>query len=125
RGDLAVSVAGDLEVRDMVAAVGGGEVVLAPALHELDGAAAELLACPGREHHVGVEEDLRTKSPSHVGADAADLLFRHAEDERGDQQPHHVRRLAGHPDRVLATAGVEEPETSAKKPMPTTAATMI
>ena len=60
-GDLAVLLAGDLEVRDVVAAVDRALVVLAPALDPLDRPSADGLAGEHRQGHVGVAEDLRSR----------------------------------------------------------------
>ena len=112
-GDLAVLLAGDLEVRDVVAAVDRALVVLAAALDPLHRSPADGLAGEHREGHVGVAEDLRAEGATDVGADAADLVLRDAGHEGGEQQPLDVRGLAGHPDGVLVGARVVPADVAA------------
>ena len=101
RRDRAVALRADLEVGDVVAAVRRGHVVLAPRLDPLD-RPADLCGERGHEHVLVVEVDLRPEAAADVRRDAAHLRLGDAEDERGHQQAHDVRRLRGHPDRVLA-----------------------
>ena len=98
--------AGDLDVRDVVAAVDRALVVLAAALDPLHRPAADRLAREHHERHVGVAEDLGAEGAAHVRADAPDLVLRDPGHERRQQQPLDVRRLARHPDRVLVGARV-------------------
>ncbi len=106
-------VRGDLEVRDVVAAVDRGLVVLPARLDPLDRSPADRLAGEHDQGHVGVAEDLRAEGAPDIGADAADLLLRDAGDERGQEQALDVRRLARHPDGVLVGARVVAPDVAA------------
>ena len=105
-GDVARLRRGDLDVRDVVAAVDRAAVALAPALDPLHRPPADELAGEQHERHVGVAEDLRAEGAADVRADAAHLVLRDPGHERRQQQPLDVRRLARHPDRVLVGARV-------------------
>ena len=97
----------------MVAPVDRALVVLAAGLDPLDRPATERLAGEQHQRVVGVAEDLGAERAADIGADAADLVLRHAHHERGQQKPLDVRRLAGHPDRVLVGAGVVPADVAA------------
>ena len=99
-------VPGDLEIGDVIATVDRALVILASTLGPLDRPAADRLAGEHAQRHVGIAEDLGAERAPDIGADAADLVLRDAGHERGQQQALDVRRLAGHPDRVLVGAGV-------------------
>ena len=81
-------------------------VALASRLDPFDGPPTDQLACEHDQRHVRVAEDLGAEGAADVRADAPDLVLRDAGHERGQQQPLDVRRLAGHPDRVLVGARV-------------------
>ena len=111
--DLTLAGARDLEMGDVVAAMDRALVVLAPAFDPLDRPATERLAGEQDECVIGVAEDLRAEGATDIGADAADLVLGHAHDERRQQQPLDVRRLARHPDRVLVGARVVPADVAA------------
>ena len=56
---------------------------------------------------------MEPKAPPTSGLMHAHLVLRDAHHERGDQQPLDVRRLAGHPDRVLVGARVVPADVAA------------
>ena len=101
RGDRAVVLRAHLEIRDVIPAVGRRAVVLRAALHPLH-RPSELLGERPDEHVLRIEEDLRAESATDLRRDAAHLRLGNAEDEGGHEEPHDVRSLRRHPDRVLA-----------------------
>jgi len=104
-GDRAVAPGGDLHVLDVVAPVGGGHVVLAPALHELD-RAGQPLGGPGGDRHVRIEEDLGTEAAADLGRDHPQLMLGDPQHEGGQQDLHDMWALAGHPDSGVLCAGI-------------------
>ncbi len=104
--DLARLGRRDLDIGDVIATVDRAVVALAARLDPFDRPPADQLAREHDQRHVRVAEDLGAEGAADVRADAPDLVLRDAGHERGQQQPLDVRRLAGHPDRVLVGARV-------------------
>ena len=100
----AVAVARYLPVADVVASVGGGEVVFLAALDPLDGL-GEVLGNDEGDDLFGVQVELAAEAAAHVRRDYADLVLGVAGDQR-KQQPHQVGNLRRRPERDMVGARV-------------------
>ena len=92
RGDRAVVLRADLEIRDVIAAVRRRAVVLRAALDPLHRPSERLGERPD-EHVLRIEKDLRAESATDLRRDAAHLRLGNAEDEGGHEEPHDMRSL--------------------------------
>ena len=107
RQELALGVQRELDLGDMVAAVGVGQERFAALGGPLD-RPADLLAGPDQRGLLRVEEDLRAEAAADIGRDHAHLRLRQAEHERAHQQPLDVRVLVGDVERVaVVVLGVD------------------
>ena len=88
-----------LHLFDVVAALGGDQVVLAAGLRPFNGH-AQLHGAEGRYRLVGVVRNLAPKSAADLRRDDAYLVLRHTRDDRGEE-PRDVRVLRGVPQRQL------------------------
>ena len=103
---LAVGVERELSLGDVIAAVSVRDKSFAALAHPLD-RPPDLAASPGHHGLLGVVELLHAESAADIGCDHPQLLLRDIEHEETHEQPHHVRKLARRPQRVVTGFGME------------------
>src|SRR5215831_10902569 len=103
---LAVGVEPELGLGDVIAAVSVRHESFAPLADPLD-RPPDLAAGPGHNGLFGVVELLHAESAADIGGDHPQLLLRDVEHEQAHEQPHHMRKLACRPKRIMTSFGMK------------------